>query len=143
MTLEDLNFDSRIDAIEFKGGYLQFYWEDYYQDKIFEVRIKTDLCYINFKMDEIAYEFCQIRKLKIEDFLIIDEKSKLYIMPDTFIKQMRVARQKMNLAVGLNSGEWKYFIQVYGDGLVLACPVKSLDNIDIESVGTMINLSQN
>jgi hypothetical protein len=73
----------------------------------------------------------------------IDEKSKLYIMPDTFIQQMKAARQKFNLAVGLNSEEWKYFFQVFGDGLVIACPVKSWENVDIEEVGKILNLSKN
>jgi hypothetical protein len=143
MTLQDLRGDSRVDAIEFKNGYLQFYFEDYFNDRIFEIKIKTDLAYINFKLDEIAYEFCHFRKFNLSDHLLIDEKSKLYLMPESFIKQMKAARQKFNLAIGLNSEEWKHFIQVYGDGLIIACPVKSWENIDIEDVGTIVNISPN
>ncbi|MDX9790513.1 MAG: hypothetical protein RBT61_06770, partial [Candidatus Kapabacteria bacterium] len=90
-----------------------------------------------------AYEFCSIRQFNLTDHMPIDEKSKLYIMPDTFIQQMKAARQKFNLAVGLNSEEWKYFFQVFGDGLVIACPVKSWENVDIEEVGKILNLSKN
>ncbi|GAB1370439.1 hypothetical protein MASR1M45_05000 [Candidatus Kapaibacterium sp.] len=143
MTLQNLKSDARVEGIEFKNGYLHFYYEDYFNDKIYEVRIKTDLCYVNYKLDEIAYEFCHIRQYKLADHLPIDEKSKLYIMPEGFIKQMKVARQKYNLAIGLNSQEWKHFIQVYGDGLIIACPVKSLENIDIEEVGTIVNINPN
>jgi hypothetical protein len=143
MTLDDMNLDSRIDQIEFKNGYLVFYWEDYFKDKIFEIRIKTDSVYINYKLEEIAYEFCQIRKFNLIDYLPVDEKSKLYMMPPTFIAQMKAVRQKFHLAAGLNSIEWKHFIQVYGDGVILACPLKSYDNVDIEDIGTMININPN
>lgn len=143
MTLQDLRSDARVAAIEFKNGYIQFIYEDFFSERIFEIKIKTDFAYINYKLDEIAYEFCQIRHFNLKDQLPIDEKSKLYIMPDTFIKQMKIARQKFNLAIGLNSIEWKNFIQVYGDGLIIACPVKNLENIDIEEICTILNLSTN
>lgn len=143
MTLQDLRGDSRVEAIQFNNGYLQFYYEDYFNDRIYEIKIKTDLVYINYKLDEIAYEFCHIRKFTLKDHLPVDEKSKLYLMPDSFIKQMKAARQKFNLAIGLNSEEWKYFFQVYGDGLIIACPVKSWENIDIEDIGTIVNLNPN
>ena len=143
MNIQNLRPDSRVEGIEFKSGYVQFYYEDYFNDKIYEVKIKTDLAYINYKLDEIAYEFCHIRQFTLSDHLPIDEKSKLYLMPDTFIKQMKAARQKFNLAIGLNSAEWKNFLQVYGDGLIVACPVKSWENIDIEEVGTIVNINPN
>jgi hypothetical protein len=143
MTLENLRGDARVESIEFKNGFVRFYYEDYFNDRIYELKIKTDLAYINYKLDEIAYEFCQIRKFNLSDHLPIDEKSKLYLMPSEFIAQMKIARQKFNLAVGLNSSEWKYFIQIFGDGLIIACPVKSFENIDIEEVGTIVNINPN
>lgn len=143
MTIEDLNSDSRIEKIEFSNGYLQFYWEDYFQERIFEIRIKTDYCYVNTRMEELAYEFCKLRKFDLKDYLKIDEKSRLYLMPSDFVSQMKIARNKMNLAIGLNSTEWRHFFQVQGDGLVLACPVKNWDNVDIEEIGTLININPN
>jgi hypothetical protein len=143
MTLQNLKGDSRVESMEFKGGFVQFFYEDYFNDRIFQIKIKTDVAYINYKLDEIAYEFCQIRQFNLIDHLPIDEKSNLYLMPSQFIQQMKSARQKFNLAIGLNSLEWKQFIQVYGDGLIIACPVKSWENIDIEEVGTIVNINPN
>ncbi len=143
MNLHELSGDSRVVNITFNEGFINFIFEDYVSDRIFEIRIKTDIAFINYRLDEFAYEYCSIKKFDLKEHLSIDEKSKLYIMPSEFISQMKIARQKFHLAIGLNSTEWKEFIQVLGYGIIIACPVKSSDSVDIAEIGSLINIHPN
>lgn len=143
MNLHELGEDARIYEMVFQNGSVQFFYDDYDREKVFHVKIKTDLAYINYRLDEIAYEFCHVRMVKLSDQLNIDEKSKLYILPEKFIAQMKMARNKYHLALGLNSREWKYFVQIFGDGIIIACPVKSTESIDIEEFGSILSIGTN
>ncbi len=143
MNIHELSGDSRVENMSFNEGFITFIFEDYVSDRIFEIRIKTDVAFINYRLDEFAYEYCSIKKFNLMEHLLIDEKSKLYIMPSDFISQMKIARQKFNLAIGLNSTEWKEFIQVIGYGVIIACPVKSSDSVDITEIGSLINIHPN
>ena len=143
MNIHELSGDSRVENMSFNEGFITFIFEDYVSDRIFEIRIKTDVAFINYRLDEFAYEYCSIKKFNLSEHLLIDDKSKLYIMPSDFISQMKIARQKFNLAIGLNSTEWKEFIQVIGYGVIIACPVKSSDSVDIAEIGSLINIHPN
>ena len=143
MNLHELSGDSHVYNISFNEGFVNFIFEDYVRDRIFDIRIKTDIAFINYRLDEFAYEYCTLRKFNLNEYLQIDEKSKLYTMPADFIAQMKIARQKFHLAIGLNSNDWKEFIQVIGYGIIIACPIKSSDSIDITDIGSMINISPN
>lgn len=143
MNLHELSADSKIEEIDFSEGHITFIFEDFFQDRIFEVKIRTDVAFINNKLDEFAYEYCNIRKYKLSDHLPIDDKSKFYVMPPDFISQMKVARQKFHLAIGLNSAEWREFIQVIGYGIIIACPVKNEDSIEITEIGTLFSIHPN
>jgi hypothetical protein len=143
MNLHELGEDARIYEMAFQNGSVQFFYDDYEREKVFRVKIKTDLAYINYRLDEIAYEFCHVRIVKLADQLDIDANSKLYILPEKFIPQMKLARNKFHLALGLNSQEWKYFVQIFGDGIIIACPVKSSESIDIEEFGSILSIGTN
>ena len=65
------------------------------------------------------------------------------MMPQGFVPQMRITRQKFHLAIGLNSTTWKEFIQVVGNGIVLACPIKGIDNIFIQEYKPFFSFNPN
>lgn len=143
MNLHEFSVDLRIESMAFSEGYVSFLIEDYGKDKIFDVRIRTDFAFINYRLDETAYDYCQIRHYHLQNFLPINEKSKIYILPEGFVPQMRISRQKFHLAVGLNSNDWKEFIQVVGNGIILACPIKNLDCINIQEYKPFFNFNPN
>ena len=73
----------------------------------------------------------KIELLALKNKLEIDNNSNIYILPNEFNKQMEATRSGYHLAAGLSSKEYHLLLKISGYRQILACPLKSEDDISI------------
>jgi hypothetical protein len=127
MNINQLSGDSSVHDVQYQNGIIQFVYSDYDSDEDYQIKIPSSR-FISDVQSELGT--VQIRLNELTSVLEIDEKSKMYILPNNFGKQMKASKDGYHLAVGLNSQEYKFLLRVSGYNLLLATPIKS--DLDIE-----------
>ena len=126
-----LSGDSTVESFNFNGNQIQFLYEDYDSDNNYEVIVNTPIIF-----SEIAGGK-NIVHMRIEDSidkLIIDDKSGLFILPDSFPKQMQAIKKGYHVLAGLKASEYRKVLKLIGNGIIVLCPIKNEDSVEIKIV---------
>ncbi len=131
MRIEELSGDSSITGLKYEEGKVSFLYEDYESEKQYEICIETK----SFK-SECAGETgtVHLELIKLSDFVPVDLKSKVYVMPAEFGAQMKINRKGFNIALGLKMDEYPIMFVVQGNQRILVCPIRSEKEININEV---------
>lgn len=127
-----LSGDSTVNAFSFNGRQVSFLYEDFDSDECYRVVIDTPMIY-----SEIAGgKNCVHMRLEGSDGkLSVDPKSKLFVLPGEFSKQMAVIKRGFHILAGLNSERYKMIFILQGNGKILVCPVEGEESVSIQREG--------
>lgn len=131
MKLSELSGDSSVREIQWKGGSVSFIFEDNESDKTFLIEIETQRLFSE-KTEEMGSVHLILESA--ETYLPIEQKSKIYIMPAGFNKQMELNRIGLHVMIGLNSLDFPYILRAVGYKQLLVCPVKNEESIKMREV---------
>lgn len=126
--IEELNGDSTVLEIKYTHGIATCIFEDYSLEKRFKIEIKTDIFYSdkNFEKESVHIEIIELGK-----YMLINKPSGIYILPKDFGKQMKLVRHGFHLALGKNQKEYPYFLKIKGYNTLLACPIRSTEDVKV------------
>ena len=106
--------------LAFENGEVHFHFTEN-DGSEFDVSIKSER-FISEAQEEIGVVYFQICELK---GLIIDVETKEYRMPSDPKMIERVLAYSAQIAIGMNSEEYKYLVRVVGKKILLIAPIRS------------------
>ncbi len=127
LPLASLNGDSSVHGVRFAAGVAECLWEDS-DGTPYRLQVRTDTLY-----SEADAEHSSVH-LEIEELataLPVDVASGRYQAPLDFGGQMRLVREGRHLALGRRQQEWPFLLRIRGYRLLLACPVRTLEDITL------------
>jgi hypothetical protein len=129
MTVHDLRGDSTISILQFLDGHVLFLWDNEGDGVLWQVRLPTSAVLID---SNTQLNYVHPWLLKLADHLSVDPRSSRYVAPtDGLIGTMEMVRQGLHLALGMRMDEAEFLLQIKNSSLILACPVKNLDVIEV------------
>ena len=131
MDIRQFSGDSNARNLSFEHGSLSFIYEDNDSDNILLVKISSTV-FISESLELIGTAHVEL--LNVAEYLFVDEKSLIYILGSSFIEQIKAIKKSAHLAVGMKVDKVKYIFRVCGDGLFLAVPLLSLEQISVSIV---------
>lgn len=131
MKLSELSGDSSMRGLHWKSGSVSFIFEDYDTEKTFKIEIEAQRFYSEKDEEEGSVH---LRLEKAIEFLPIEKRSKIYIMPDDFGKQMELNRRGFQVMLGLDSRDYPFILTAQGYKKLLVCPVKKEEDVKIQQV---------
>ena len=128
MRVDQLTGDSSASNLRYESGVASLIYEDYESEQRFRVRIATDCLYSEAPAET---DSVHVRLIPLAEALSVDPASGRYTLPNDFGKQMATVRQGIHLALGRRSTEYPYFLQVRGYSIVLACPIRTVEAVEV------------
>lgn len=125
--ITDLSGDSTAE-IHFEDQEVTCLYDDWELAKRFKFRLKSKIFYSETIRDGNGVH---IITTYLPEYISCDPTSFRYIMPNEPVAQLKMVSRKLHLAVGLDSREWKYLIEIKGNATILAIPVKEIRDIII------------
>lgn len=124
-----LSGDSTVAAFSFNGRRVSFLYEDDESDATYRVEVETTIIY----SETGGGQGCVHMRLEpSEGTLEIDAKSKRFILPGSFAKQMAAINKGYHVLAGLDSTQYTMLFILQGQEKIIVCPVKGEQSISIE-----------
>ena len=131
MRVDQLSGDSSATDLRYDGGVATLRFEDGDTGRAFRLRVPTDCLY-----SEAAGESgtVHVRLVRVADALPVDPASGRLAAPPGFGPQMAAVREGLHLALGRRAAEFPLLLQVRGYKVVLACPIRSVEQVEVLAV---------
>ena len=98
---------------------------------MFLLRVRADRLLSNAASEDGSVH---VRLIDLASELAVEADSGRYVAPDDFAGQMQAAREGMHLAIGRRAAEFPLLLQIRGYRLLLACPIRSVDAVEVQAI---------
>jgi hypothetical protein len=128
LRVDQLSGDSNASQLQFIDGVATLKYEDGDSGNAYLLRIQTTILY-----SETPTEIgtCHVRIEDLSNWLPVETSSGGFLAPPDFGHLMKAVREGMNLAIGLKKAEYPYQLQVRGHRIVLSCPIRSIEAVEV------------
>ena len=131
MRVDQLSGDSTATDLRYDGGVATLLFEDGDTGQSFRLRVPTDCLYSEASGESDAVH---VRLVPLADTLSVDPASGRFAAPPGFGPQMAAAREGLHLALGRRAAEFPLLLQVRGYKMILACPIRSVEQVEVLAV---------
>ncbi|PAB55463.1 hypothetical protein [Anaeromicrobium sediminis] len=126
--IKNLSGDSTVENIKYSNGVVTCIYDDYDLEKRFSIDIVTDVLYSQGVSEKGSVH---VRILDLSKYVPINQPSGIYVFPKDFGQQMKLVRNGLHLVLGKKQKEYPYFLQIRGYKILLACPIKSIEDVKV------------